>query len=64
MKADFPVTKQAGQRGQGVLSEGRVNKWRLSFKGLNRATAWCSVIIEAGIHDLRIQLGGRTQSQS
>ena len=64
MMADFPVTKRAGQQGQGVLSEGRVDERRLSFEGLNRATAWLSVIVKAGIHDLRIKLGGSSQSQS
>jgi hypothetical protein len=64
MMADFPVTKQLRQQGQRVLSEGRVNERRMSFEGLNRATAWLSVIVKAGIHDLRIKLGGNSQPQS
>ncbi len=29
--ADFPLTKQSGQQGQGVLSKGRVNERLLSL---------------------------------
>ena len=57
MIADFPITKQPGKQGQRVLSESRVDEWGLSLKGLSRATAWFSVIVEVRVSKFRVKLG-------
>ena len=62
MIADFPITKQSGEQCQGVLREGGICKRLLSIQGSGGTTAWLAVIVQTGIHDLRIKLGGRTQS--
>jgi len=58
MIADFSVSEQTRQQGQGVLGEGRVDEWGLSLKGFNRATAWFSVIVEVRVSEFRVKLGG------
>jgi hypothetical protein len=62
MIADFPITKQSSEQGQGVLREGGISKRLLFIQGSGGTTAWLAVIVQMGIHDLRIKLGGRTQS--
>src|SRR5207253_9568416 len=61
--ADLAVAKQPRQQGQGVLREDRVDEGRLPLQGFNGATARFRVVVEAGIHNLRIELCRRSQPQ-
>jgi hypothetical protein len=60
MIADFAITKQSCQQGQGVLCKCGVNERRLALQGLNRATTWFSVIVEVRVSEFRVKLGGRS----
>jgi hypothetical protein len=51
--ADFTIAKQSGEQGQGVLSEGGIDEWFLSFQGSCGATTWLAVIVEIRVHNLR-----------
>jgi hypothetical protein len=59
---DFSIAKQPRQQGQGVLGEGRVDEWGLSLKGLNRATAWLSFIVEIRVTNLRVKFDRGTKA--
>jgi hypothetical protein len=53
MVADFAITKQFCQQGQGVLGKGRINERFLPFQGGSSATARFSVIVEIRVHYFR-----------
>ena len=63
MIADFSVTKQPSQQGEGVLGEGRVNKRLLALQCLSRATARFSIVVEIRVHYFRKELRRRPQAE-
>jgi len=51
--ANFPITKQSGQQGEGMLRKRGVNERRLPFQGSRGATARLAVIVESRVNYLR-----------
>ncbi|PYV28115.1 MAG: hypothetical protein DMG27_02165 [Acidobacteria bacterium] len=62
-RAGLLAIRQGPWKGKACCARTELVKADCPSRALNGAAAWFSVVVENGIHNLRVELGRRSQSQ-